>query len=451
MNEIELNFSKEPGGFTQAKNLVQEIFENFQRQQRLPAFYDIALHAICSGAAPSFRPYLFAYAARSLLQNPKNWERENGEFRRITKETSDQINNLCTLPIVTDDRNNYYLDIVRGISLFSEDMSNPENIRGAFRHFASAARFPDFYRVVKDDFGGGASFARSFPDSEALGAVSSRRFANRLAGIPSRLRDIDLIFSVHVDRLYAQAFATHWMETIRALRPQLRCALHLHIIHRDTNSLDVARTLCEDAINDVDYIIITQEISKIVERAYFASSRIIYGASILESFQRPVIFVDADAEISNLDEFRNVLGARLLASNHIVGLLSVGPWQGYLPWRRFSAGWLYVPYTAEGLHFMASAGQFVEYFWDDRPGRNWWIDQMALEAAIIRSRLDGRAYKLTSWEKFLPNTFKAFGEDRKISELSRVPQINALMSRGATFWQALHQLNSPQRKDEIQI
>jgi hypothetical protein len=446
MNEI--NLFSEPGGFERAKDVMHRALALAQQTNNLDNLHNSLSDALTQNIHPTFRPYVFATAARSLLQDPRNWVKSDGKFKRINSSTIEKIDVICNLRQVIDDKNNYYFDIVRGITCFSSDPDIQMNVENAFRHFASASRYPDFYRIVKDDFGGGASFARTFPTETDLHFTHGRKFVSELV-LPAPPAGLNFAFSVHVDRLYAQAFSEHWIAAIRNLNKVIRCGLHLHVIHRnnDRRVLDDQLRLLASDLGDL--FLLTHEEAQKPERAYFASSRIIYGASILQSFKCPVIFVDADAEISDIDDFGNNIINRMLNVDKIIGLLSFGPWQGFLPWRRFSAGWLYVPPTSEGSRFLRMAGNMVDYFWDDRPGRCWWIDQMALEAALLRLRFDDQGGEAVAWEHLFPTAFRAFGDPRKLAALSSVPEISELIASGINVWQAMHQLNSAVRPATI--
>jgi hypothetical protein len=355
-------------------------------------------------------------------------ERETGVF---TPRES-----LCSLidrdlsnPISISSRDNYYYPITHGLYYYIQDRP-----KTAFRHLAIAARPSDFYRVVKEDYGGGASFAKAYPSHEDLFAQSAEQFSKPTI-YHNSVKTACLTFSVHMDFVYMHAFANDWIQRLRSVSNS-GIALHLNLIfpaHADTEFFDSLITKAKDAGLQ---LMITFEQSCAHHRAYYASSRFIHGKHILQDLKTPVLFCDADSFLTSPEVFLGKHLSALLADQRILGLITGGPYNGYLPWRKFSGGWLFVTGSDESLAFLDLTRRAISYFWDNiRPTRNWWIDQVGLEVAYRYCSV-ARKQAFADIHQCYPGLMST-SEEHKIACISRVPFIADVMSSGKTFWESL--------------
>ena len=393
-----------------------------------------SMNALVGEDTPDFaRPYAFAYAARSLLHDPAHWYQEGPNRWHPTDGLRTELDALLSLEQAVNDRNNYYYDIILGIRDYIFGSYND-----AFRSFASAARHGDFYKIVSDDFGG-ASFAKAFPTPSRIRDGAGNVLPRTVDGaetVGDRHAENNLVVSACTDQVYLRAFAPKWIRRIgQEGIPGL--SFHLHCIFGHGHRENVVAELLDLARQEGLQLYITSEvISPTIDRAYFASARFLRGASILQMLRCPVLFVDADAYLSDASKLGElVTSARQLSDVH--GLLSPGPWNGYLPWRRFSATWLFVPYSEFGHTFLQAVGDAIEYFWDERKGRNWWIDQMALEVARIHlTRAGTNDNGFVQIGRSFPNIMIG-SEKYKIDTISELPEMQDLLKQGRDFKDAL--------------
>jgi hypothetical protein len=104
-------------------------------------------------------PENFKLACRSILANPNYWTIV--EDRYLPKaELFQDIQNILDLPVAINCRDNYFYDVVTGILFYLKN-----DYKNSFLSFSRVAKFNDFYRISKDDFGGAASFCRAWPSS----------------------------------------------------------------------------------------------------------------------------------------------------------------------------------------------------------------------------------------------------------------------------------------------
>jgi hypothetical protein len=377
-------------------------------------------------------PYAFAIAARARLHDPAFWT--YGEGSSPKPELLGWLDGLLRLPAALNSRHNYYYEIVAGLRHYVAG-----DHEQAFHWLALAARPNDFYRVVKDDFGGGAAFARTYPSAEALAEARGSRFDRDLTFLHKPAQALAAVVSISFDRIYAEAFAGGWIEQLAACGCA-KVGLHLHLMLR--GEADVA--LVDDLVGMAGRLglplALSVETGVRHSRAYYASARFLRGAAILEAFGCPVLFSDADAYIASPNDFANRHLPAILGEQRVLGHLADGPYNGYLPWRRFSATWMVAPAHADSARFLGLVGDAVEYFWDERD-RNWWIDQVALQ--IGRTTAIGGGIGATRFGSIgdaLPHVLTT-GEEYKIGKVSEVPRMRALLAKGLNYWEALRQLD----------
>ncbi|WP_143021257.1 hypothetical protein [Belnapia rosea] len=401
--------------------------------QRLDGLALACRDLLTFGALHEFAlPYAFAIAARARLHDPAFWTNTGDGTPK--PELLEWLERLVELPAALNSRHNYYHEIVTGIRHYvaGDDAK-------AFHYFALAARPPDFYRVVKDDFGGGAAFARTFPSLAELAAARGSRFGRELHLRHAPRQPLRAVVSVSFDRIYAEAFAQGWIERLAKCGAE-GVGLHLHLMFRNEPDEALLASLVATAASRGVPLALSLETGVCHARAYFASARFLRGAAILDAFRCPVLFSDADAYITQPQVFTEHHLPAILAERRVLGHLSDGPYHGYLPWRRFSATWMTAPWDDAARRFLGLVGDAVEYFWDQRD-RNWWIDQMALQVARTIALRNGMpAGTFGSINQALPHLMTT-GEDYKIRKVSGVPRLKILLDRGLSYWEALRQID----------
>lgn len=416
----------------QTKNVFLEHFGDAVSTGALDDFRAACATLLLAPPTPYCVPYAFAYEARSLLHDPRLWvPPENGRAYRPTSGLLAALDRCLERPEAIDCRDNYYWPIIAGLRHFIVGDVEP-----GFRALADAARLPDFYRVVKDDLGGGAAFARSYPKLADLDRAREASLFDRdlvfTADLKSRPR---LVVSVSFDRVYARAFANGWIDSVAALTSQ-GVALHFHLMFRGKVDLDLLEQISDLALQKAVDLAISVETDVQQSNAYFASARFIKAASLQRHLDAPLLLADADSFIPDPESFASAYLPRLLSEARVMGLIVDGPWNGYLPWRRFSATWLFVPNRGDATCFLQRTADAIGYFWDPR-GCNWWIDQMALEI--------GRRCVTTTMEQppqfgdifaEMPTILES-SEEFKMSRITSLPEIRQMMESGMPYWQAL--------------
>lgn len=357
--------------FEKAKVAFRAALYDAAQRRELPAFADFCEATLATTQSGFIRPYAFAYTARALLHQRASYAPGADGTLSLLPQASDRIDNLLRAPTAINERENYYYDVVAGVRDYVVRGLEP-----ACLSFARAARFSDYFRVIRDDFGGGASFGRSFPTEHDLQTSRSALGALDRQEHTTPREPWRLAFSSHADSLYAEAFFPDWIEQVGALAlPDV--LLHLHVIFRQQRQPDLLDRLSRLAAEHGTNLMLTSESEGARDKAYFACSRFLQARMLMERFRCNTVFVDADAFIVDQAKFRTDV-ERLAAETRVTGMIAPTFAEGYLPWRRFSAGWLAVPYSQAGMTFAELVGRCVQYFWDDRFGRNWWIDQFAL-------------------------------------------------------------------------
>jgi hypothetical protein len=348
----------------------------------------------------------------------------------------ERIDALLHAPQAINDRENYYYDVVAGIREYVMG-----DLEKGCENLARAARFSDYFRVVRDDFGGGASFARTFPTTAELHAEHPHLApADPQEHTPQR-KPWRLALTSHADSLYAEAFFPGWIEQLGALGvPGL--GLHLHVVFRQMRQPELLDRLAGQAAEYGLDLLLTTEAGRTRDKAYFACSRFLQARALLERFRCGTVFVDADAFIVDPERFRAAHVERLVEETRVTGMIAPSFSEGYLPWRRFSAGWLVLPYNDAGRGFADLVGRCVRYFWDERVGRNWWIDQFALEAARhIMLRTPSNAGSFGSWPATYPESIAAVGERNKMARVAETSAMRDLMAQGLSYHQAMVRIN----------
>lgn len=422
--------------FEQAKLAFRSAFYEAAQRRDLPAFADLCQETLATTASSLVRPYAFAYAARSLLHQRASYATGHDGRARPLAEVAERLDALLRTPAAINERDNYFHEVVAGLRDYVVTGLEP-----ACLSFARAARFQDYFRVVRDDFGGGAAFGKTFPLPEDLQA-------ERPAVAPVDMQEDvaprlpwRLALSSHADSLYAEAFFPAWIEQLGALGVH-DLLLHLHIIFRQQREPELLASLADKAAAQGVNLMITSEQQGARDKAYFACSRFLRARGLMDRFRCNTVFVDADAFIVDPDAFRDTHLPKLMAEQRVTGMIAPVFAEGYLPWRRFSAGWLVVPYNEAGLAFAGLVGQCIGYFWDARFGRNWWIDQFGLESARhIMSRRPEHAASFSSWPASYPSSIAAVGERNKMTRVAETGTMRRMMSTGLTYHQAMIRLN----------
>ncbi len=419
-------------GFADVNTLFLSSFHAAAAAGELAAFRQDCAALVLDPPNPHCLPHAFAYEARGYLHDYDLWEPPtDGTPFRPRPALLAALDRCLARPQAVNCRDNYYWLIVSGLRAFVAD-----DVETAFRQFALAATYPDFYRIVRCDLGGGAAFARTYPTEAALAALRSMpRLGREARWVCEFSVSQRLVISTCFDRLYGMAFARDWIQSVARLAPE-GVGLHLHAMFRQEPDLALIESWMAEARAMGLHLAVSVETEVRHGNAYFASARFLKGGSALRRFGCPLLTVDADAFIPDVEQFRAAHLPLMLAETRILGLLSDGPWNGYLPWRRFSAGWILFPAAEDSMAFLDSTADCIEYFWDDR-GNNWWIDQVGLEVGrrIVTAQRDP-APRFGQIYSELPNVFDT-SEAYKITHISALPEIAAHMAGGMSYWEAI--------------
>jgi hypothetical protein len=418
--------------FAEINTLFLETFQSATAGGDLAAFRADCAALVADPPNAVCLPHAFAYEARSYLHDYNLWEPPTADTPfRPRPALLDALDRCLDRPQAVNCRDNYYWLIIAGLRAFVSD-----DVQTAFRQFALAAAYPDFYRVVRCDLGGGAAFARTYPTPAELAALRAAPKLTRTATFVCEFAQTPrLVISTGFDRLYGLAFARDWIQSVARLAPQ-GVGLHLHAMFRGAADLPLIESWQAEAAASGLALAVSVESEVTQSNAYYASARFLKGGAALRRFGCPLLTVDADAFIPDIDRFRDVHLPLMLAETRILGLLSDGPWNGYLPWRRFSAGWILFPHSEAGQAFLDTTADCIDYFWDSR-GHNWWIDQVGLEVGRrVVSQACHPAPVFGQIYSELPNLFDT-GEDHKIRSISRLPEIARRIEAGMSYWEAI--------------
>lgn len=410
------------------KDVYVQNLRDANRAGTLAEFHRMCIARLDDPSARDEVPYAFAYAARTLLHDRRNWLSTSGGLQ-INANTIEALDKLLQNSRAINCRDNYYYPVVKGAKEFVSG-----NFKSSYIHFANASRFDDYYRVVKDDFGGGASFCKAFPTQTDLGEETKSETPIEFWKFKNSA--FDLCYSISFDVLYAKAFHLPWIKKVHEItRPET--ALHFHIIFRQNLKVEILDEIARAGSVLGDRLIISFEVtSDEFDRAYFASARFLHGSRILAKLGCPVWFVDADAELTHGNSDSN---ARRRSGNRVRGLLSFGPNYGYVPWRAFGATWLYAPPSAFAAGFLDLTRQSIRYLWDGRPGRNWWIDQFGLKTAELYAGLYAPELSPESLDGNHPAPFRT-SEAYKIASISNVPEIADRLHSGVPYGRAIREV-----------
>ena len=427
------------GNLEEANRSFQTCFETARKGGTLDQLATECLDLLAAGPSEFAAPYAFAIAARARLHDPAFWSKSPAtaasQAWRPKLDLLDWLDKLLSMPAVVNSRHNYYYEIIAGIRNFIVGDMN-----AAFRYFALAARPSDFHRVVKDDFGYSAGFARTFPSLADLAAARGRQFSRELKFIQPPQGQWTAAFSIWVDLIYAEAFADRWIELLSHACGD-RVGLHFHVMFRgaaDTVLLDNLMTRARECGLP---LAISIEESVVTDRSYFASARFFKGPALLDTLGCTVLFCDADSYITDAAAFANQHLPRIVKEDRLLGFIGKGAYNGYLPWRCFGATWMVVPAADWAKRFFGLTGDAVEYFFNPRE-RNWWIDQMALEVARNLAIAEGiPANNFQPIQSTLPGILET-GRDYKIATISAVPRIKMLLDTGLSYWQAMSRADS---------
>ena len=425
----------EVDSFDSASATFQRLFQEAVDGGKLGEFRALCREAMRAPPTDPCVPLAFAFGARALLHDVANWQLDTS--RRHYTPSAGLIAALeedLSAPAAISHRDNYYYPIIWGIRHYIAD-----EVDLAFRHFAMAAQKQDFYRVIKSDLGGGAAFARNYPSSAEL-VAARRRFNRSLRCWSQEVAAAQLVISISFDEVYFRAFAAGWLRSLATL-PGRPVAAHFHVMFRqghDEAELGRVQALARELGLEL-CLSLDEQVTQ--DRAYFASARFLYGAAILRQFGKPVLFCDADSYIADPDRFLAAHLPKLAAEQRVLGFIAEGPWNGYLPWRRFSATWLFSPPRPEAQAFFEAVADAIAHFWDAR-GRNWWIDQVGLEVGhryTLRAQGHDSLFGRIQFE--CPNLL-ATGEDYKKDRINALPEMQALSAQGFSYWEALHKLQA---------
>jgi hypothetical protein len=419
-------------GYDEAHAVLSKAFAAAITTNQFGDIRESCLEIVNRSKIPHSITLASAYASRALLHNPGNWDYNSEKIEYSPRcQLLDLISSDLSLSNSINCRDNYYHEITSGIFYYIQNKPHE-----AFRFFSSAAKHHDFYRVVKDDYGGGAAFAKCYPTAINL-LGEQQTLAGPIETFCDTTSNASLVFSIHMDSLYSLAFATGWIEQLAQIAHS-GASLHFHVIYLSKIDQVFLHSLTAKAAELNVCICITTESNCALHRAYYASSRFIRGEEIMRRFNAPIIFCDADAHLKDPLQFASESLCQLLQESRILGCISRGPFNGYLPWRCFSATWLFCNNSTNSINFLRLISRAINYFWDERP-RNWWIDQMGLEVAykICTQSLSSR-YLFADFNQVHSDLF-ATSEKYKMAKISRVPQIARRLKDGLGYWQAVRE------------
>jgi hypothetical protein len=435
----------EASDFDATRKIVEAAFFEAAAAGQLEAFRTEMRGLLLEPPTSFCVPYAFAYEARGFLHDPSMWiEPTNGGAYAPKPELLAVLEACLGRTETINCRDNYYWLIISGLAEFVRG-----RVPAAFRQFALAATYPDFYRVVTCDMGG-AAFAKTYPnDAELTAQRVAPKFDRNAHFVREFATKLRVVISISFDWIYARAFALGWIKSVAALAAH-GVGLHFHIVFRSAPDEAMLSCFVAEAKRLLINLAISIETRVQHERAYFACVRFLKGVSFMHHFDAPLILVDADAFIPDPPLFRNTHLPRIVSETRILGLLADGPWMGYLPWRRFSATWMLCPNRPDVAEFLRKTADAIEYFWDER-GRNWWIDQMSLEVgrrSVIAQMANPPVFGQIFHE--LPGLFKST-EDYKISEISKLPEIQQRIEAGKTYWEAYWEVVDAHSKELLKL
>lgn len=419
------------------KSVFVSAFEAAVADGNLVSFRAACTELRASPPTATTLPYAFAYEARSYLHDPEMWVWPDGGIAYEPKpELMAALAACLARPEPINCRDNYYWLIVSGLTEFVAG-----NIDAGFRQLALASTYSDFYRVVRCDLGGGAAFAKTYPTPAQLQMWrTAPKFPAEAEFIADFVAPPSMVISISFDIIYCRAFAASWLAKVAAAGvPEI--GLHFHVMFRGARDTAVLSGLLDEARRLGVKLAISVDDHVTACRAYFASARFLKGAGFLRRFACPLILVDADATLPDPQAFRTAHLPKIMAETRILGLLTDGPWNGYLPWRRFSATWILCPHTPDALAFLERTADCIGYFWDAR-GNNWWIDQMGLEIArrsLIAERTNPPVFDQIY--SALPDLFET-SEAYKIERIGQLPEMAQRLDAGVSYWQALFEISN---------
>jgi hypothetical protein len=327
-----------------------------------------ALRGALDATRPAFLGHHLLGSAliRSIASNPRYWDfgsgpSPRGELLVALDEAVEAIGR--------DD--SPYATIGEGVRRF---VSGDDD--AAFASFARASRHALFARIVRDDFIG-ARTCREFPSAQTI----------REAVFPAAVGDIDwllrdepgaepYVISYFCDDSYFRAFAPCVLASLP--REATGLTVHFHVVNPGPPARELAAGLAIEARSRRLSLSVSAEETAILDRAYYASARFFRMREFLTSFDRPLLFLDVDTEFET--------DPRSWCDGFVADAVNVlfcrGPWSGgYVPWRAFWAGMVYVPQNTAGRHFAEAIHGALAYLWSPLPHANWFIDQNAIYVA----------------------------------------------------------------------
>jgi hypothetical protein len=368
-------------------------------------------------------PENFKLACRCILANPNYWSVIDGTHKPNI-ELFDEVNAILELPNVINCRDNYYYDIVIGILFYLK-----RDYKNSFLSFSRIAKFNDFYRISKDDFGGGASFCRAWPSSEWFYKIKNLPVKYLIYKESSIDQDFPA-YLISFDYVYFKAFSLSWVDRLVKSSSYINLVFFVSIREGDP-IVEFDLLINHASANGINVSIYYEILSEIKDRAWYTSSRFLFAPTLLSQYSKGLFIVDADMIVNDFNFYLN------LPSDVVSASINVGPYNGgYLPWRSINAGSIFLPQTKNSFEYLDVVGKFITYFWDYRVNRNWWIDQFSLESARIYLKLDMFRADDIFWNSMTTS------EHYKISMVSQVEEVKNLLDSGKGFIESLLILNN---------
>jgi hypothetical protein len=332
-----------------------------------------ALHDALRGTQPSLVNHHLLGSAliRSIAGNPAYWRLESNVAPR-----PELISRLDRALDSLGREASPYAPIGEGIHAFvrADDES-------AYERLASAPTHPLFAQIVRDDFIG-ARTCRPLPTLRDIGQLS----------LPIPIGEIDwllrsplgtdpFVITFFCDDSYFRAFSGGIVESLP--RDALGLTVHFHIVNPQRGTRTLVDELSRSAERKRLSLHVSSEITLVTDRAYFASVRFMRMREFLQIFDRALLYLDTDSEFETdprgwLNDFR---------PDAVNILFCKGPWSGgFVPWRAFWAGIVYVPQNGLGREFAEVLHHVLAYLWTPEPNYNWFVDQNALYTAYLLVR-----------------------------------------------------------------
>ena len=287
----------------------------------------------------------------------------------------------------------------------------------AYERFSKARTHPLFASIVRDDFIG-ARTCRRLPALSEIRELAFPLPVGELRWVQrAPLGAEPYVISYCCDDSYFRAFASRILASLPHDARGL--TLHFHIVAPMPETHELIEALVDEARLRRLSLHVSTEATPTRDRAYFASARFVRMAELLQSFDRPLLFLDTDTEFeSDPREWCKGFGPEAVNI-----LFCKGPWSGgFVPWRAFWAGMVYVPQNRLGRRFADVVHRVLAYLWTPEPHQNWFVDQNALYVTYVLVREERGA---RGFEDLPPERYGQLRHTRELKQ-RRLAQVEAV-------------------------